>query len=324
MMKYPLKNFVLVAAVAIFIFTANVFPAITNPLADYQLLGEGPRSCKAELDALDTFFNARRQARQQTATRPQNLKTKLDIFEPEAVCLMEERFGGNNGGGVPVRHDAFGDGPKFTCGVDLLAKRAGSGKNCLVYNVGSNNVISFEVAVQTFIGCEIHTFDPTLNRPYIGANYSHFHPWGIGLDGEKAKLGQKAWIGKGIEAIYKELGHKEQKRKIDILKIDCEGCEWKTMPLVFEAMARGDLRIDQIQIELHVHKTPVSFDELQAFFDGADKAGLRIAHKERNHWGCEGYRCLEYVFVHEDFLRDVNAAAMGCSASTSTFDALRL
>lgn len=308
------------AAVALNVLyqTKNVPVVKTN--SNDSVFVDNQKDCTAQLDALDAFFNARRLARHTTSYRPPTNVEAMDIFEPEAICLSEERFGGGKDGKVLPRHDAFGDGPKFACGIDVLAaksKASSSGTNkhdgCLVYNVGSKNEIDFEVAVQTFVGCEIHTFDPTLSVPYIGGNYSSFHPWGIGIDGQTSKYKHWEWTSKGIETIYEELGHKKEQRKIDILKIDCEGCEWLAMPPVFDAMARGELKIDQIQIEVHIYsKDPPAFEKVRSFFQGVDKAGLRVTHKERNHWGCAGWRCLEYVLVHEDFLREANGAAMGC------------
>ena len=49
---------------------------------------------------------------------------------------------------------------------------------------------------------------------------------------------------------------------------------------------------------------------LQRFFAAADRAKLRITHKERNQWGCDGYRCVEYALVSEAFLREANGAVM--------------
>jgi hypothetical protein len=41
----------------------------------------------------------------------------MDLFEPEATCISEERFGqGRN----TSRYNAFGDGPKFVCGLDSI------------------------------------------------------------------------------------------------------------------------------------------------------------------------------------------------------------
>ena len=52
-------------------------------------------------------------------------------------------------------------------------------------------------------------------------------------------------------------------------------------------------------MELH----GVEFNNIKALLLDADDARMRVFHKERNHWGCEGYRCLEYAFVSEEFLR---------------------
>ena len=85
------------------------------------------------------------------------------------------------------------------------------------------------------------------------------------------------------------------------------------MPIVFEAMASIELNIDQIQIGLHIYsQDPPAFEKVKLFFEGVNKAGLCDTHKEGNNWGCCGWRCLEYILVHKDFLREANAAAMGC------------
>lgn len=89
-------------------------------------------SCESVLDKLDARFNAQRKARQELPG-PQSPweveKTYYDKFEPEAVCFDEERFGGS------VRYHALGDGPKFVCGVDFIAKK-GKKEGCLVYSIG--------------------------------------------------------------------------------------------------------------------------------------------------------------------------------------------
>jgi len=89
-----------------------------------------------------------------------------------------------------------------------------------VYSVGSNNDISFEVGIGNFIGCETHTFDPTLNSPFVGDDYAIFHPWGLGNDGAFMDAGTHNWTAKSMESIVHELGHRN--RTIDVMKIDCE------------------------------------------------------------------------------------------------------
>lgn len=183
-------------------------------------------SCGDVLDALDTKFNERRAARQNHPDYNQfgGGKKMFDLYEPEATCLTEERFGSKSG----TRYSAYGDGPKFICGVDLIATKAkkSDGKGCLVYSIGSNNDIAFEKAVFTTMpGCEIHTFDPTLEDVgFVGDEYSTFHPWGLGTDGGKegSTMHSRKKVAKNLsfQSVLRELGHSN--RTIDVLKIDCK------------------------------------------------------------------------------------------------------
>jgi hypothetical protein len=83
-----------------------------------------------------------------------------------------------------------------------------------------------------------------------------------------------------------------------------EGCEYTAMPPLFDAISKGTIQVDQIQIELHAKG---GYESIANLFDMADKASMRVFHKERNHWGCSGYNCVEYSFVSESFLRKANA-----------------
>lgn len=60
---------------------------------------------------------------------------------------------------------------------------------------------------------------------------------------------------------------------------------------------------------MHVTKI-AGLPAVHDFFAAADRAKLRIFHKERNHWGCNGYLCVEYAFASEAFLREANAALL--------------
>lgn len=81
------------------------------------------------------------------------------------------------------------------------------------------------------------------------------------------------------------------------------------MPPLFDLIASGEAKVDQLLIEMHNPKSKETPKLLNKFFKATDKAKLRIFHKERNSWGCDGYRCVEYAFVSEDFLRVANSAA---------------
>jgi hypothetical protein len=81
------------------------------------------------------------------------------------------------------------------------------------------------------------------------------------------------------------------------------------MPPLFGLIASGKIRVNQVLIELHATSTPSS-TRLYDFFMAADRAKLRITHKERNHWGCAGHRCVEYALTSESFLREANGAIL--------------
>jgi hypothetical protein len=270
------------------------------------------------LDNLDKRFDQQRSERRIVMNTSMGDRVSFDIYEPEATCFSEERFGSD------VRYRAFGDGPKFICGVDFIARQsAHQGRKCLVYSVGSNNNVDFEKAVHTFMnGCEIHTFDPTLSKPFVGGQYATFHPWGLGEDGVAGKVGGKVWEGKSFETIIRKLGH--ENRTIDILKIDCEGCEWVTMVPLFELISSAKVKVDQILIELHLHLELRSNTQLKDFFWGADKAKMRVFHKERNGWGCQGIKCVEYALASETFLREANRDSICPSKGVSLLQPLAL
>ena len=162
-----------------------------------------------------------------------NWKKLFDLFEPEATCFREERFGSESN----ERFDAFGDGPKFVCGVDVIATKAkadnangGYSPGCLVFSVGSNNDIQIEKAIPTHMkGCEIHTFDPKIDvDDFIGKKYATFHPWGLGTDGDKEGKTMQGQKNDGIRKSFEKIMNN---RTIDILKVPDFCCYFPFCPL---------------------------------------------------------------------------------------------
>lgn len=198
-------------------------------------------------------------------------------WEPGFTCQHERRIG------------RWGDGGKWVCDPHRITSKHGS-QSCLVYSVGSNNDFSFEEAILKDISpdCEIHTFDPTVGEhPSKLPAYGNitFHPWGLGHEDHGAY--------KTLPSMIKELGH--QLKEIDILKIDCEGCEWATFASWFEDGAPLSAR--QILIELHngtlgPHDPPISHE----FISFLREKGYVIFHKESNTLGCKG-ACIEFSFL---------------------------
>lgn len=217
-------------------------------------------------------------------------KTSHDPFEASFTCHAEHRRG-----------KLFGDGGKFCCGDDDYFKAyvGPNGEKCLVYSVGSNGEASFEADIVTRLECEVHTFDPTGNtKRYANTVQSvgaTFHA--IGVSGAPGKVLNTVTNVTSellpIKDIIDSLGH--WKRHVHILKIDCEGCEFSAFSNLWPQIRSGDVSIGQILIEVHGTR----FSPLDDFFKGADEAGYMIFHKERNHWGCMGYLCVEYSLIHK-------------------------
>eukprot|EP00890_Picochlorum_soloecismus_P001523 jgi/Picsp_1/2371/NSC_05834-R1_protein len=220
-----------------------------------------------------------------------NGKRAYDMYEPEWVCDTEKRVGP---GDVSI-----GDGPKFVCAPDSLKDE----NKCLIYSIGSNYNFQFEEGIRKHApNCEFHTFDGTMNLTNRGLSADleekriHFHNWNVDTaSGTK----DKGWMSKTIEDIVSELGHIE--RTIHVFKIDCEGCEYNVMPQVIDMVKNGRLIIEQIQVEMH----GTDAAKIQTFFQTMRSAGYAVFHKERNHWGCNGYACVEYAFIGIEKSRSV-------------------
>ena len=147
------------------------------------------------------------------------------------------------------------------CQEDLRTLGAQSG--CLVYTVGIGNDWRFEDRMARH-GCEVHSFDPT--EHLLQSHYAHtqpgvsFHPWGLhGAEGCRAKAENESFYGAlsgpmlTLTQLLGRLGHAH--RKLHVLKIDCEGCEWD----VFDHLRRSQpallSRVTLLLLELHLGGT---------------------------------------------------------------------
>ena len=104
--------------------------------------------------------------------------------------------------------------------MDLIASIGQKNQGCLVYRVGSSEMFGFEIAVKKHLGCETHTFDPTVTN-FHGGEYATFHKWGLRVDGHTPNKRYVDCEEKSLSTIYEALGH--QVMRINILKSDCEG-----------------------------------------------------------------------------------------------------
>ena len=199
-------------------------------------------------------------------------------LEPIVSCLKKQRVGG------------LGDGPKWVCDPKTIANKPG----CLIYSVGSHGMYDFEDAwfKMSNKNCEIHTFDfGDYARAGDAENKNiHYHQWGLGSEEQADKSPDKDGNSfKTFEQTVEVLGH--ENRTIDLFKIDCEGCEFKTY--------KGWTSSKNVrQINVEVHKVP---EKSLDFFNSFAENHLAMYSKEFN--AIAAGNLIEYSFIrlHPDF-----------------------
>jgi hypothetical protein len=187
-------------------------------------------------------------------------------------------------GCLPIPPDAgvFGAEPSRKDTL-LIAPITGlaKGERCLTYSVGIADVTDFDRAVSYHVGCEVHMFDPTVpvgqfpevlvdatKTPSGGS--ATFHYVGLGdptrddskltfrsvFKTEAAVLSGRDKTGlRGriltLDDAMRSYGH--AKRRLTILKMDCEGCEW---PVLDSLRQRPPDQLPlQLKLELHFQKS---------------------------------------------------------------------
>ena len=154
-------------------------------------------------------------------------------WEPCVACVDEERIG-------PI-----GDGGKWICNpVQEFEKN-----KCLVISVGSYNDFRFEYDIVRRFGCVVHVFDHTSNPPRRKGhqfNNIFFHPVGLGVQNSTNILDLRSMINFSIEKSQFVANFNQ----VDLLKIDCEGCEISALT---SPVGIGTLRDLVIQLDIEVH-----------------------------------------------------------------------
>ena len=225
-------------------------------------------------------------AREYPATYPAQIFFQMH-WEPTWSCLLEERVG-------PAM-----DGGKWLCDPDAMRRPEPEQPGCLVYSVGSEKDTGFERAMVAEHGCEVHTFDHSVEPRWVPPPYLSYHRVGLGAGERMASLPQ----------MVEKLGHTE--RVIDVLKIDCEGCEYALLPLLEDGgCARFPPNIRQVLIEVHatpedMAKAPTPFEGMVAgerthrLLQGFARHGFAVFHKEPNIFAMGG-QFVEYALVRLD------------------------
>jgi len=224
---------------------------------------------------------------------PTNVRVSLyDFMEPHIGCDLESR-------------DGYGDGPKWTCGLQLVTPP------CLVFSVGSNCEFAFEKTIRSLPGssqCDLHIFDPFVTCD-VNAYNATFHR--VGLGSVSHQTTQRDMSGRSMHitkkpfrAIMQELSY--EGRTVDVLKVDIEGDEYDMFNnQLFDDIKSAKLRIHQIQIELHRQHPHGGFDAVHSFAMAMRDAGFHLFHKERNGWGADANSFVEFSFISTEWFATV-------------------
>jgi hypothetical protein len=194
-------------------------------------------------------------------------------FEPDFTCLYEERVGGNGDGPKWVCN------PQRLNEISI-ERHSDLGHGCLIYSFGNPGDFSFEEGMAQFFlddtgdnnflshSCEIHMFDVDDYSKTLPDKYKdiiHIHRWGLkssstptndralsiysiddvetnNLQDGSSKLARtkESQVYRTFQETIDKLGHKH--RIIDVLKVDCERCEWDT----YADWLAADVEIRQI------------------------------------------------------------------------------
>eukprot|EP00243_Klebsormidium_subtile_P003781 TRINITY_DN17387_c0_g1_i1.p1 TRINITY_DN17387_c0_g1~~TRINITY_DN17387_c0_g1_i1.p1 ORF type:complete len:325 (+),score=67.59 TRINITY_DN17387_c0_g1_i1:314-1288(+) len=204
----------------------------------------------------------------------------FQYFQPIYPCVAEERVG------------SWKDGGKWLCDVSSL------GPQSVVYSIGSYELVDFEEALYDLTSSEIHVFDHTLNseqQARMKANEKFkYHAIGLGGAQKEGRL-------LPLMTIMETLKHSF----VDVLKIDCEGCEFSVFPAIFQAFEGRDPPFGQIQLEVHEYHGDV-WDNVRDLLTLIESRGYRMFHIDMN-WECK--ECMEVAFIHESVVRSNKAVS---------------
>jgi len=200
-----------------------------------------------------------------------------DNYDAEFTCLNEIQLG--------VTHDESPDDniqtPQWICDPSRIytiseERLRQGGNGCVIYAFGnkSTNPIRFlqDLTGEMDDSCETHAFRSSWGQGIMDSLQTnvHFHPWGMESKSD-------SHLGRTDHLTFKEtlhqLGHDNY--DIDILSIDCDGCEWDAYNEILERTS-----ISQLIVELH--SAP---HQVNDFFLEMKMHGYVVFHKESSNNG---------------------------------------
>ena len=133
-----------------------------------------------------------------------------------------------------------------------LCKRRYS-QPCVAFSYGVQHEYAFELDIHKQFGCVVFALDPTVNhRAELGEGI-YFIKWGAPSEATAEYLGpQSAWVNVSPVALSTLVA---PGKPISILKMDCEGCEYKLYEHIMQHEPTFLERVDQLAIEVHLSRS---------------------------------------------------------------------
>jgi len=175
---------------------------------------------------------------------------------------------------------------------------------CTIWYIGANTHSRDGVRLQSDYSCSIDVFEPVpeyasqLQENWAGVPHSTVHPYGLGsstrtvegvaLEGEStftmegsSEKGGKGGTELSIRSVYEvwvDLGSP----RIDLIHVNCEGCEWE----MWEALLEHDLlrQIGTVQVGTHWFPQVIDIEERYCTIEGRMKETHTIAFKQAFGW----------------------------------------
>ena len=155
---------------------------------------------------------------------------------------------------------------------------------CIFYSFGISSDYSFDSQLAEMFECSGFAADPTVSHTSSLHPRVTFHQIGAKMLHEPA---QTKWFSTSMPSLMKWRGDKY----VDILKMDCEGCEYSLAKDVLLEDPTFFHKIGQFAFEIHVSKVWIAtIEEIYALgklFELLYDAGLQLAHASVG--GCASY-----------------------------------
>ncbi len=158
--------------------------------------------------------------------------------------------------------------------------------DCLVYSIGIGALPHFDLTMASEYDCTVHSFDHTIDASGQAATDlkttkgTKFHLVGLGPHDHKTDEVSIMSLNSMRRTFSDDQG-------VDVLKIDCEGCEWSALG--------GDLsdsdadaifaNVNQVMFELHLGQgAGFTLAKAASLFRRLHRLGFRMFYRNLNPW----------------------------------------